>query len=117
VDKVALPLTSLTDASRARLPYNFPYTLKMEAIRSSETSVNTISTRCHIPEDCFLLKLSCCLSVCRRALNSLRTVMNLMGSNNRQDAVNTITLRLESGCYRGVAAVSDYSPIPVFTEQ
>jgi hypothetical protein len=29
-------------------------TLKMEAIRSSETSVNTISTRCHIPEDCFL---------------------------------------------------------------
>jgi hypothetical protein len=37
-----------------RLPYNFPYTLKMEAIRSSETSVNTISTRCHIPEDCFL---------------------------------------------------------------
>jgi hypothetical protein len=27
------------------------YTLKMEAIRSSETSVNTISTRRHIPED------------------------------------------------------------------
>jgi hypothetical protein len=37
------------------LSYNFPYTLKMEAIRSSETSVNTISTRYHIPEDCFLL--------------------------------------------------------------
>jgi hypothetical protein len=48
-----LPLTSLTDASRAD-SYNFPSTLKMEAIRSSETSVNTISTRCHIPEDCFL---------------------------------------------------------------
>jgi hypothetical protein len=32
-----------------RLSYNFPSTLKMEAIRSSETSVNTISTRCHIP--------------------------------------------------------------------
>jgi hypothetical protein len=31
--------------------------LKMEAIRSSETSVNTTSTRCHIPEDCFLHKL------------------------------------------------------------
>jgi hypothetical protein len=29
-------------------------TLKMEAIRSSETSVNTISTRHHIQEDCFL---------------------------------------------------------------
>jgi hypothetical protein len=29
-------------------------TLNMEAIRSSETSVNTISTRRHIPEDCFL---------------------------------------------------------------
>jgi hypothetical protein len=27
------------------------YTLKMEAIRSSETSVNKISTRHHIPED------------------------------------------------------------------
>jgi hypothetical protein len=26
----------------------------MEAIRFSETSVNTTSTRCHIPEDCFL---------------------------------------------------------------
>jgi hypothetical protein len=30
------------------------YTLKTEEIRSSETSVNTISTRCHIPEDGFL---------------------------------------------------------------
>jgi hypothetical protein len=26
----------------------------MEAIRSSETSVNTISIWCHIPKDCFL---------------------------------------------------------------
>jgi hypothetical protein len=31
----------------------FSCTLKMEAIRSSEMSVNTISTRCHISEDCF----------------------------------------------------------------
>jgi hypothetical protein len=30
-------------------------TLKMEAIRSSETSVHTRSTRRHIPEDSFLL--------------------------------------------------------------
>jgi hypothetical protein len=34
--------------------YFFPSTLKMEATRSSETSVNTTSKRCHIPEDCFL---------------------------------------------------------------
>jgi hypothetical protein len=32
----------------------FSSTLKMEAIRSSETSVNTISTRRHIPEGRFL---------------------------------------------------------------
>jgi hypothetical protein len=32
-------------------------TLKMETIRSSETSVNTISTRRHIPEDGFLLNI------------------------------------------------------------
>jgi hypothetical protein len=31
----------------------------MEAIRSSETSVNTTSTRCHIPEDCFLHYVYC----------------------------------------------------------
>jgi hypothetical protein len=48
-----LLLTSLTDASRADFLI-FPSTLEMEAIRSSETSVNTTSTRCHIPEDCFL---------------------------------------------------------------
>jgi hypothetical protein len=29
----------------------FSSTLKMEAIRSSETSINIISTRRHIPED------------------------------------------------------------------
>ena len=34
-------------------------TLKMEAMRSSETSVNTISTWCHIPEDCFLHSHRC----------------------------------------------------------
>jgi hypothetical protein len=32
----------------------FSSTLKMEALHSSETSVNTISTLRHIPEDCFL---------------------------------------------------------------
>jgi hypothetical protein len=34
------------------------YTLKMEAIRSFETSVNTISTRRHIPEDGILDKIA-----------------------------------------------------------
>jgi hypothetical protein len=41
------------------LSYIFPSTLKMEAIRSSETSGNTTSTRCHIPEDCFLHRSVC----------------------------------------------------------
>jgi hypothetical protein len=36
------------------LSYILPSILKMEAIRSSETSVNTTSSWCHIPEDCFL---------------------------------------------------------------
>jgi hypothetical protein len=34
----------------------------MEAIRFCETSVNTISTRRHIPEDCFLLRFLLCIS-------------------------------------------------------
>jgi hypothetical protein len=37
----------------------FSSTLKMEAIRSSEASVNTKSTRRHIPENCFLRILRC----------------------------------------------------------
>jgi hypothetical protein len=36
---------------REQVAADFSSTLKMEAIRSSETSVYTISTRCHIPED------------------------------------------------------------------
>jgi hypothetical protein len=34
------------------------FTLKMEAIRSSETSVHTRSTLRHIPDDCILRKIS-----------------------------------------------------------
>jgi hypothetical protein len=37
-----------------QISYIFSSTLKMEAIRSSETSVNTTYTRCQIPDDCFL---------------------------------------------------------------
>jgi hypothetical protein len=33
-------------------------TLKVEAIRSSETSVNIISTWRHIPEDCFFITVN-----------------------------------------------------------
>jgi hypothetical protein len=55
---VVLPYLNKPNVSHGRfacgLSYNFPSTLKMEAIRSSETLVNTISTRCHIPEECFL---------------------------------------------------------------
>jgi hypothetical protein len=57
-------LSSLVDF----LIFHFP--LKMEAIRYSETSVNTTSTRYHIPEDCFLhshrrenLKFYICLMI------------------------------------------------------
>jgi hypothetical protein len=56
--RVEMVLTDVSEERIARfacgLSYNFPSTLKMEAIRSFETSVNTISTRCHIPEHCFL---------------------------------------------------------------
>jgi hypothetical protein len=58
---------------------NFPSTLKMEAIRSSKTSVNTTSTRRHIPEDCFLhshhrenLKSSFYLTAKNGILNSIK---------------------------------------------
>jgi hypothetical protein len=40
----------LTDVSEGHSSWIF-YTLKMEAIRSSETTINKISTRRHIPED------------------------------------------------------------------
>jgi hypothetical protein len=38
-------------ANRKRISYIFPSTLKMEAIRFSETSVNTTYARCQILED------------------------------------------------------------------
>jgi hypothetical protein len=45
---------SKTLVHRSRIFLLFSSTLKMEAIRSSKTSVNTISTWWHIPDDCFL---------------------------------------------------------------
>jgi hypothetical protein len=56
----------LTDVSEERIASIFrvedkkksaseSVTLKMEEIRFSETSVNTISTRRQIPEDCFYI--------------------------------------------------------------
>jgi hypothetical protein len=67
-----------------------PSTLKMEAIRSSETSLNTISTRRHIPEDGFFhshcpenLKsykelISCSFSFTHRSLLTEGPVIVLM---------------------------------------
>jgi hypothetical protein len=43
-------LQSATTCSRWFLARGF-FTLKMEAILSSETSVHTITTTCHIPEN------------------------------------------------------------------
>jgi hypothetical protein len=41
-------------AGSSLVDFLFSSTLKMEAISSSETSVNTLYTRHNIPEDCFL---------------------------------------------------------------
>jgi hypothetical protein len=49
--------TSVSTCSRWFIARGFSFfcsALKMEAIHSSETSVNTISTQHHIPEDGFL---------------------------------------------------------------
>jgi hypothetical protein len=46
-----LPVLTVPSLSDFLIFYS---TLKMEAIRSFETSVNTTSTRCYFPEDCFL---------------------------------------------------------------
>jgi hypothetical protein len=52
------PRQTAFNVSHGRFACGFSYTLhstlKMEAIRYSETSVNITATRCHIPEDCFL---------------------------------------------------------------
>jgi hypothetical protein len=48
---------------RSRIFLLFSSTLKMEVIRSSEKSFNTIYTGRHIPEDCFLLNV-CIFAVC-----------------------------------------------------
>jgi hypothetical protein len=50
-----ISLSALTHAGSSLADFLLSSTLKTEAIRSSETSVNTISTRGHIPEDSFLL--------------------------------------------------------------
>jgi hypothetical protein len=59
--RVDILLTDVSDEGIASLSLQLPahagsslpgsYTLKMEATRSSETSVNKVSTRRHIPED------------------------------------------------------------------
>jgi hypothetical protein len=79
-------LTSLTDVSRAD-SLIFPSTLKMEAIRSSETSVNTTSIRCHIPEDCFFQPIRCPSVVwdlyCALK-NKMMVIMNMKGGRTSQ---------------------------------
>jgi hypothetical protein len=60
----------------------------MEAIRSSETSVNTTSTRFHIPEDCFLH------SHCRENLKSyiynlFKVILNCHLNGHLQTATTT----------------------------
>jgi hypothetical protein len=54
----------------------------MEAIRSSETSANTISTRRHIPEDCCLQNTSC-LGNNGAAIKQKTIIINFFKENNR----------------------------------
>jgi hypothetical protein len=71
----------------------------MEAIRSSETSVNTTSTQCHIPEDCFLqlgiTSLVTCVPYSSTlkigALRSNKTLTNFC-ENRRSNIRNSIFL-------------------------
>jgi hypothetical protein len=56
LDMAPCRLTDVSEERIASIFFLFSSTLKMEALRSSETSANTISTRRHFPEDRFLLK-------------------------------------------------------------
>ena len=57
----------------------------MEAIRSSETSVNTISTRLQIPEDCFLHR--------RNLFTDLLCTFTFFPEKNGICAVNKLLLK------------------------
>jgi hypothetical protein len=54
-------------------------TLKMGEIHSSETSVNTISTRRHIPEDCFLQKENSCYGCIFLITNCMFDTLKIKG--------------------------------------
>jgi hypothetical protein len=76
----------LTLVPRLRLSLLFSSTLKMEAIRSSEKSVNTISTRGHIPEDGFLHSHRRWFKTCPRQMGGRTTT--------KQPHVSCVSVRL-----------------------
>jgi hypothetical protein len=123
---------SLQPPAHAGSPLADSSTLKMEAIRSSETSVNARSTQRHIPEDdilqgsvyfwdmtCSLLKVNRRFGVTYRIYLQSRSITNQREAGSRQTCISSasylqafvyclaysLTLKKEAKCPSAVLAL------------